>query len=414
MSCLLLFAACKKEDSDAPNDNCLQFGPGEEEAILDALFSLTDGACVSLKEGYYKFENVSISGVKNVTFKGAGMDKTILDFSGQISGGEGVNVFDVTDFTIRDMKLIESEGDLLKVRNGTNVNMINVATVWSSETDSTTGAYAIYPVLCKNVLIDGCYAQGASDAGIYVGQTQGVIVRNSEAFGNVAGCEIENTTNAEVYDNEFHGNTGGLLIFDFPGLSQRGGNIKAYNNHIHSNNTKNFAPSASFGTPTGVGNCPPGTGVLILAASDIEIYNNRIMNNNTVSVLMVSGVVTDENAINQIGPNYYPFPTNVSVYDNTMSKGYRIPGVTAYHSLGRLLVAMHNLLKISDPFNNPRLQHIVVDGVNSNFMTGGTAPNPDNLCIRETEEVLFLNVDYLNALTPTWKPTTNVNPYLCP
>ena len=40
----------------------------------------------------------------------------------------------------------------------------------------------LYPVQCKNVLIDGCVAIGASDAGIYVGQSQYVIVRNSKAY----------------------------------------------------------------------------------------------------------------------------------------------------------------------------------------------------------------------------------------
>ena len=41
--------------------------------------------------------------------------------------------------------------------------------------------------------IEHCIAIGASDAGIYVGQSNNIIVRNCEVFQNVAGIEIENS-----------------------------------------------------------------------------------------------------------------------------------------------------------------------------------------------------------------------------
>ena len=48
------------------------------------------------------------------------------------------------------------------------------------------------------MLIDSCIAIGASDAGIYVGQSERIKVINSEAKFNVAGIEIENSYFAEV------------------------------------------------------------------------------------------------------------------------------------------------------------------------------------------------------------------------
>lgn len=72
--------------------------------------------------------------------------------------------------------------------------------------------------MCTNVLIEGCTAIGASDAGIYVGQSKNIIVRNSRAYHNVAGIEIENSLMADVYDNESTENTGGVLVFDLPDL----------------------------------------------------------------------------------------------------------------------------------------------------------------------------------------------------
>ncbi len=49
--------------------------------------------------------------------------------------------------------------------------------------------------MCRNVLIDSCYAEGSSDAGIHVGQMDSAVVRNCHAAKNVAG----------------------FLIFDLPG-----------------------------------------------------------------------------------------------------------------------------------------------------------------------------------------------------
>ena len=393
---------------------CLEFHPGEETEILTALLTITDSTKIKLTAGNYFFENLSIVDVSTVLFIGAGPNLTILDFSSQTSGGEGIRVTNVTNFIIKGMKLMDSAGDLLKLTDSENLVMNNVHAVWNSEADSTNGGYGLYPVLCSNILIDSCYVQGASDAGIYVGQSDQAVVRNSEAYKNVAGCEIENTTNADVYSNEFHMNAGGLLIFDLPGLSKRGGNVDAYNNYIHDNNFANFAPSASFGTTTGVGNTPPGSGILHVAMSNVEIYDNVIENNNLSSIDIVSGFVLDENAADHIGPNYSPFPSSVSIYGNTMSKQAEFPQTARDHELGSILIQLHEILNVLDPVNHPEMQHILMDGINSNFIDGGTDPNPDNICIDEDEANLFLNIDLLNAGNPGWQVSTDVTPFVCP
>jgi parallel beta-helix repeat protein len=73
------------------------------------------------------------------------------------------------------------------------------------------------------VLIDGVVVKGASDAGIYVGQSERIIVRNSIASHNVAGIEIENSRHADVFGNIATHNTGGILVFDLPNLPRMGG-----------------------------------------------------------------------------------------------------------------------------------------------------------------------------------------------
>lgn len=391
----------------------LTFGPGDETKIAEAFLSIKDSTSIFLKEGKYRFDNLSIAQASHIKIEGAGPNKTILDFSAQSQGGEGIRVTDVKGFTIQGMTLQDSKGDLIKINKSEKVFVSYVHAVWSVS-DSTTGGYAIYPVMCKNVLIENCYAQGASDAGIYVGQTDSAIVRNCKAYKNVAGCEIENTSHAEVYKNEFYGNTAGFLIFDLPDLSQRGGHVKAYNNDIHENNERNFAKAGSFGSTWGVGNAAPGSGVVVLSASDIELYNNNIFNNNSSAISVVSGFFIDPNAAAKMNDHYDPIPKNISIHNNVMIMADTFPSAVYEHHTGKILVAIAKQLKVQDPYRHKaNLPFIIYDGITSNVLTRGTSPNPDNLCIKEQEEDLFVNADALRMQTKKWFPYTDERPFLC-
>ena len=103
------------------------------------------------------------------------------------------------------------------------------------------GAYGIYPVQCTNVLVEGSQVRGSSDAGIYVGQSKNIIVRNNKVWENVAGIEIENSFGADVYDNEATNNTGGILVFSLPEMPVKNGrDARVFRNKIHGNNHPNF------------------------------------------------------------------------------------------------------------------------------------------------------------------------------
>jgi parallel beta-helix repeat protein len=392
----------------------VSFGPGDESKISEAFLSMKDSTAVLLKAGTYKFDNLSIAQLKHIQIKGEGFDKTILDFSSQTQGGEGIRVTDVDGFEINNMTIRDSKGDLIKISKSRDVVVLNLHAVWKTA-DSTSGGYAIYPVLCKNVLIDSCYVEGSSDAGIYVGQTDTAMVRNCKGSKNVAGCEIENTKHADVYNNEFYDNTAGFLVFDLPGLSQRGGFVKAHDNYFHDNNFRNFAKAGSFGTTWGVGNAAPGSGVVILAASNIEIYNNRIINNNTSSIILASGFSTDEKAAEKINENYFPISSNISIHDNTMEMGSSFPQPTYEHHIGKLLVAVEQKLNAQDPSRkNKRVPFIMYDGVSKNMLTKQTISNPDSICIKQAGDNIFVNADFQNITNPTkWHPDTNIAPYIC-
>ncbi len=279
-------------------------------AIQEALLLAEPGAVIELPAGFYELSDGLSLAVDDVTIKGAGMDKTILSFRGQESGAEGLLV-ESSGVVLMDFAVEDAKGDAIKVIGADGISMIRVRAEWTDGPDPENGAYGLYPVASKNVLIDGAIARGASDAGIYVGQSENIIVRNSLAIENVAGIEIENSYYADVYGNRATHNTGGVLIFDLPGLPQQGGHsIRVFDNEIVSNDTPNFAPEGNI-----VGGVPMGTGVMVMANSKVEVFDNNIADNGTASVLIVAypNEYSDE--------NYYPYPEGVAVYGNTFGRG---------------------------------------------------------------------------------------------
>ena len=281
-------------------------GPYAQERIQEAMILIERGDTLIIKSGYYEFEDGLSLDVSDVTVKGEGIENTILDFKNQQSGAQGLLV--TSDrVTLTDFSILDAKGDALKVIGAKGISMINLKTEWTGGPKSTNGAYGFYPVESEDVLIDGCIAIGASDAGIYVGQSKNIIVRNSVAQFNVAGIEIENSYYADVYNNLASHNTGGILVFDLPDLPQQGGHhIRVFNNKSIDNDTDNFAPEGNI-----VGEVPRGTGIIIMANSDVEIFNNLMSGNGTVNLSIVSyGDETDD-------PNYYPHPKNIQVHGNT-------------------------------------------------------------------------------------------------
>ena len=281
-----------------------------QEQVQEALILAKPGDTIKLQEGLYQFEDGLSLDIDNVKIIGAGMDKTVLSFADQKSGAQGLLVTS-DEVILKNFAIEDAKGDALKVIGANGIYMVNLRTEWTGGPKSSNGAYGLYPVESKNVLIDGCVAIGASDAGIYVGQSENIIVRNSRAHYNVAGIEIENSFYADVYDNIASHNTGGILIFDLPDLPQQGGHhVRVFRNKAIDNDTDNFAPEGNI-----VGEVPRGTGIIIQANSDVEVFDNDISGNGTVnlSIVTYSAETNDE--------NYYPHPKSIQVHGNRFGNG---------------------------------------------------------------------------------------------
>ncbi|MBA3547813.1 MAG: right-handed parallel beta-helix repeat-containing protein [Nannocystis sp.] len=250
--------------------------------VLGALMDANPGETVCMSAGTFNFvDELSISG-NGVTLRGAARDTTILDFGGQTVGGNGVKITG-DDVTITALTVKDTPGDGIRGDEVKNIVYDDVAVIWTEEASTNNGAYGFYPVGCDGVTIRNSLVVGARDAGIYVGQSTNVLVEDSEAYGNVAGVEFENTTDATVRRTHAHDNTAGILIFNLPGLPVKDGKrTLAYDNIIENNNVPNFGEAGTV-----VAKVPPGIGFMVLAADNNEIRNNQIRGNVSTGVVIV-------------------------------------------------------------------------------------------------------------------------------
>jgi len=312
---LVVLAGCAKEAPEEPGADAAAF----QKQLQTALITAKPGDVIEIPAGVHPINRGLSLNVSGVTIRGEGMDKSVLSFKNQVQGAEGLLV-NASDFTIEDLAIEDTAGDGLKVNEGRNIVIRRVRAEWTNGPDEKNGAYGIYPVQTENLLLEECVAIGASDAGIYVGQSRNVVVRNSRAEHNVAGFEIENTFSADVYGNVATDNTGGILVFNMPDLPQPGHSTRVYQNRVIANNTDNFGAE---GTP--VASVPAGSGIVINSNDKVEIFDNDIADNNTANIIISSYYATGWEGIRDMGDEYDPYPETLYIYGNRFSGGGSSP-----------------------------------------------------------------------------------------
>lgn len=290
-------------------------------ALIEALFEVPEDALVVLPKGRFTVtDSIIVNTAKGLTITGHGINETILDFE-ESTGDDAFRFTGGNGITIRDLGIYEAPKNGIKTANVDGIHITYTATVWEGELASDNGAYGLYPLKSQNVLMEYNYAYGSADAGIYVGQSENIVVRNNTAKNNVAGIEVENSSMADVYNNLAVGNSGGILSFDLPGLVKAyGSNVRIFNNEIYANNATNVGAGT-------VGAVPPGTGVIVLAASDVEIYNNQITDNETTAIAVTSYFLIDDDVGSYptaygstMADGWSPVLKNVYLHNNTIAR----------------------------------------------------------------------------------------------
>nr|WP_238475394.1 parallel beta-helix domain-containing protein [Sphingomonas cavernae] len=301
-------------------------GADAQERLQTALIEASPGDTVEIGAGRFELTDGLSLDVAKVIVKGAGPDKTVLSFKGQQAAGEGLLVTS-DDVILRDFAVEDSKGDGIKSKGADRIVYHNVRVEWTGGPKETNGAYGVYPVESSDVLVDGVTVKGASDAGIYVGQSKNIVVRNSTAMFNVAGIEIENCYNADVYGNTATRNTGGILVFDMPNLPQMGGHsVRVYRNDVTNNDTANFAPKGNI-----VATVPVGTGVMVMANRNVHVFENKLADNATANVMVISYKKPFDDK------NYNPVARDIVVRDNQHGRAGWAPGFEGGEQLAAAL-----------------------------------------------------------------------------
>ena len=319
-------------------------GDSATEDALAAFIKAGPGDTITFECGFYEFDTgLVLQDTEGVTIRGCGREKTVLSFNDSDTA-EGFLISNARGITVEDLTVTDTPGDGIKIKSSDIVTYRNVRTMWSSADnrvtasnfesaihyecpmerradftyapDSDNGRYGIYPVQTTNVLLDNVESLGASDAGIYVGQSDDIIVKNSRALYNVAGFEFENTQRAEMFDNVAECNTVGYIVYDLPFLSQYGSQARMHDNMARNNNFENFASGGI------VSQVPSGSGLITLAYDQVEINNNTFKDHKTASV-----IITSYELIGDDGDNRQDIYTEaLHIHDNEfINSGYNPP-----------------------------------------------------------------------------------------
>lgn len=348
--------------SGGSDDKRVVVVPNDENATINALLAAGDarpGDVIQFECGYYELDTgLVFNTTEDVVVEGCGMNETVLSFKNS-NTSEGILADNVHGITVRNLTVLDTPGDGIKLKGVNHGTLDSVRTMWSSGggrysatpvdasnyqtamqvectdpptvapdstlgqlpgADSTspdytpsreTGRYGIYPVASRNILVKNSESIGASDAGIYVGQTTLAIIENSRAVYNVMGLEIENVQGGEYRNNIAECNTGGFLIYDLDNLDQYGYGTRMHGNISRKNNTYNFN-SGGF-----VGNVPSGSGVITLSYDRIDMFDNTIEDNNTGGVVWASYEIFPEGAGRPDDKQIDWYTEGFNIYNNT-------------------------------------------------------------------------------------------------
>lgn len=304
-------------------------GPDATTQALRAFIDARPGDVIEFGCGFFSInKTLQISHTEDVLVKGCGMNKTVLSFVGN-DAPEGILVVNAQGITIQGLTVADTHGDGITLRNVDHGTLDHVRAFWSSgggasspkpiskddyqdriivectqpavrdpdvpenallggttspdyTVSKKSGRYGIYPVKSSNILVTHSEAIGASDAGIYIGQSDNSKIVYSRAAYNVFGLEIENMRHGEYAHNIAECNTGGFLIYDLDNLTRYGHRTSMHDNISRMNNSYNFSKGGL------VSNVPPGSGMVTLSYDGIDVFNNVFEDNNTAGIIHTS------------------------------------------------------------------------------------------------------------------------------
>ncbi|MGH7790659.1 MAG: right-handed parallel beta-helix repeat-containing protein [Candidatus Binatia bacterium] len=260
--------------TNGPGAVQLAVGTGTVQAVAAA------GTKFLLGPGNYNEEVTIFPGGDNIALVGCGAASNNRPrFNAVPPGpgvvGRGIQAAGVDGLLFQSLDFFNHDNDHIRVAQAEGVTFRDITGDGNSNT-----AYAVFPILSNNVLIELCKVRAQNDAPIYVGQSSGIITRFNDVRDGVAGIEIENCGNAQVYGNYGTDNTAGLLVFKDGNLpTQLSQCHDVHHNLFEDNNTPNFGSGS-------VGDVPTGTGILVISNDATPYSYNITRGNNTAGLVL--------------------------------------------------------------------------------------------------------------------------------
>jgi uncharacterized repeat protein (TIGR03806 family) len=395
-ACLL--AACGGKGGGAPVDATtgtlgsgktylIQPGPNATADMIAAMVMVVPGDTLQFDCGFFDLTTtLQLANTEGITVKGCGRDETVLSFKNS-DQQVGILAVNVRGLLVQDLTVADTDGNGFELRAVDHGTLSRVRAFWSSgggresatpidadnyddgvldvactdpatqdprapenaggdvtspdyEVSDKAGRYGVYPVSSDNILVEYSESIGASDAGIYVGQTNNTIIRHSRAAFNVFGFEIENVQGGEYYSNIAECNTGGFLVYDLDGnLRQYGDRTRMFRNISRNNNTYNFTEGGF------VANVPPGSGMITLSYDRLDIFDNEFTDNNTGGIIHASYELFPEGGGRPTEKRIDWYTEGAHIFRNTFrNNGNKLPSATTNdlqnQDVARLLPAL--------------------------------------------------------------------------
>jgi parallel beta-helix repeat protein len=292
--------------------------PAKYQTIQSAINAAQPGDEVRVFGGTYR-EAVTVS-TPNLTIDGAPGARVVIDNPGGAANGITVSPkghaplagFTLANVTVSDFKAY-------------GVYLVNVSGFTLSHVTTTNNATdGVYAVLSAHGKIDACTASGSNDIGLYVGQSNDVSIRNSVAFNNVNGIEVENASNIRIVNNTVFGNTVGIVLDQLPAILdavpgftpvQASANNVVESNLVFANNRTNTAEPDDLAALE-----QPGTGILLIGGDHGRVRYNQVFANAYAGIVLLAG--SDVLALAPGTPGYSAgfdgVPRNMLIADNRL------------------------------------------------------------------------------------------------
>ncbi|MCA9629504.1 MAG: right-handed parallel beta-helix repeat-containing protein [Myxococcales bacterium] len=386
-------AGCSSDSDDSSGGGGIEgcdivVAPSDDdtEALQTAFVEAQSDQTVCMKKGTYMIKDqLSVGATRGLTIRGVGEspDDVLLDFSGQVEGDDGM-LATGDDITIENFSVRNTRGNGIVVSGATGVVFRKIKVVWD-ESKTENGAYAVYPTKAKDVLVEDCEVVGASDAGIYLGQSENAILRRNTAHGNVIGIEVENTTGAEIYENTTYDNTTGIFIPLLPNLQRKASELTIVrDNMIYENNRSNFGEKNTV-----VSFLPPGVGIILLNSDKVRVFGNTIKDQKSTAVGIVGQVTMDEvTGMVSMDTETDGYPEEIYIHDNT------------FENIGGMPAGILATLGVAT------LEEVVWDGSEK-------SPGSAKLCLGESPDQTFRDFGGLAGVGDPSKHSTDVGPHSC-